>query len=758
MGELGNKEKKEKRIKTITGKTEERKSNNRNKSKEKEDSGKESEGESGEESEEEMCDELRQEKTAMVMSLMREYFGETSIRGSDVDNLINECFQECDRSIGIEEAIEWSKDERGIPFQFPDDISATDEEELRNVGGDLVKLVQKKQQELAKGRFSAERVAACVPPEYPEYERLMDIAQGVELVVREDFKPSAFPRGPLRQSYLKVAPAVNKILAASHEEGLNIILPSVGVFGKEGVNAVFQHWTENFPRPEGRSITDSSKAKNMRPEEAVNSLEGKEKMKARWGELTFPTVKDLAMMVLREAERVGWSNLRLWKHDIKSAYGQLYVAAKDAILLVCELTDGKCVIHIISGYGFTGTGYAFGPISRVIKERAGGLMAGGLEIYCDDFQGACAESELASEKHIAIEFTTELLGPKAFAGIGERDKYKAGRQLEWIGWQFDLDDGTVSLASKNFKKTLYEFFKVNVDGSVSLREMERLAAFASRYCLIARQMRPFVYHLHAFKNTFNRERKKLERKMMTQEARLDIFLWRTFLILMGLRKKEYCRKIESFAAQVVTGLLKCDSCLTGLGLRLYRLRPNGGVEFMRVASIITPYKLRGQSRFQNTMEFSSVAVGFLIMAEMGWTDVPLKIMGDSRASETWCAKESFRSTVARGAALMYISLGVEFEFWVEDTEFVKGEENEVCDKLSRRSETDEGMGVMSATNLVRALGINPKFLWEVEKSPFGTEMIELCNPLLQLDDDNTFRIFMRRMRGLIDAIKEYVAR
>lgn len=747
--ELGN-GKKGKRIEITREETEERKSNKRNKNEERDDS--------DEESEDVLSDELRQEKTAMVMSLMREYFGETSISGSDVDKLINECFQECDRSVGIDEAIEWSKDDKGIPFQFPEDISKSDEEDLRNVGGDLVKLVQKKQYELAKERFSAERVAACVPPEYPEYERLMDIAQGVELVVREDFKPSAFPRGSLRQSYLKVAPAVNKILAESHEDGLNIILPSNTVFGKEGVNVVHQHWTENFPKPEGRSITDSSKAKGMRPEEAVNSLEGKEKMKARWGELTFPTIKDLAEMVIREAARVGWSNLRLWKHDIRSAYGQLYVAAKDAILLVCELTDGKCVIHIISGYGFTGTGYAFGPISRVIKERAGGLMAGGLEIYCDDFQGACAESELTSEKHIAIEFTTKLLGPKAFAGIGERDKYKAGRQLEWIGWQFDLEDRTVSLASKNFKKTLYEFFNVNVDDSVSLREMERLAAFASRYCLIARQMRPFVYHIHAFKNTFNRERKKSERKMMTQEARLDILLWRTFLVLMGLRKRDYCRKIESFAAQIVTGLLKCDSCLTGLGLRLYRLRSNGGLEFVRVASIITPYKLRGQSRFQNTMEFSSVSVGFLIMAEMGWTDVPLKIMGDSKASETWCAKESFRSTVARGAALMYISLGVEFEFWVEDTEFVKGEENEVCDKLSRRSETDEGMGVMSAANLVRRLGINPKFLWEVEKSPFGKEMIELCNPLLELNDDNTFKIFTRRMRELIDAIKEHVAR
>jgi len=416
------------------------------------------------------------------------------------------------------------------------------------------------------------------------------------------------------------------------------------------------------------------------------------------------------------------------------------------------------VIHIISGYGFTGTGYAFGPISRVIKEIAGGLMAGGLEIYCDDFQGACAESELSSEKQIAVEFTTRLLGPKAFAGIGERDKYKAGRQLEWIGWHFDLDDRVVSLASKNFKKTLCEFFNVNVDGNVSLREVERLAAFASRYCLIARQMRPFVHHLHAFKNTFNRERKKSERKMMTQEARLDIFLWRTFLILMGLRKKDYCRKIESFAAQVVTGLLKYDSCLTGLGLRLYRLRSNGGMELVRVASIITPYELSGQSRYQNTMEFSSVSVGFLIMAEMGWTDVPLKIMGDSKASETWCTKENFKSTVARGAALMYISLGVEFEFWVEDTEFVKGEENGVCDKLSRRSETDRGRGAVSAANLAYGLGINPKFLWEVEKSPFGKEMIELCNPLLELNDDNTFKVFSRRMRKLIDAIKEHGAR
>jgi hypothetical protein len=581
----------------------------------------------------------------------------------------------------------------------------------------------------------------------------MDIAQGVELVVREDFVPSAILRGPLRQSYVRVAPAVNKTLVKAHDEGLNIILPNEKVIGKAGVNMVHQHWALNFPKPEGRAITDSSKSRNMRPEQAVNSLQGKEKMKKRWGELTFPTIQDLAAMVLREAERIGWRNLRLWKADIRSAYGQLFVAAKDATLLTAQLTDDKCIIHIICSYGFTGTGYAFGPISRVIKHVAGSQMAGGLEIYCDDFQGACAVGELESEKRTAYEFTTRLLGPKAFAGVGERDKYKEGRQIEWIGWQFDLDDRTVSLAQKNFRKTLYEFFNVNIEESVSLKTMERLAAFASRYCLVARQMRPFVHHLHAFKNTFSRERKKCERRRLSPEAKLDIFMWRTFLVMMGLRKREYCRKIDSFSPQRTTGVLKYDSCLTGLGLRLFQIRSNGALQLRRIASIITPYELKGQSKYQNTMEFSSVAVGFLIMAEMGWRDIPLKIMGDSKTSETWCKNERFKSTVVRGAALMYMSLGVEFRFWIEETEFVEGKSNGICDTLSRRSETDTGRGVKSARQVVTELECNPECLWEVEKSPYGREMIELCNPLTKLDSDAFFKIFTRRMRALVNAIR-----
>lgn len=692
-------------------------------------------------------------KTRKVIKLMKDYFGEAGLEELDINNLIDECFQACDRVVGEAAAVEWSKDSKGIPFKLDIEICAEDISELQKVGGDLRKLVEVKQQRLAEDRFSVARVLACVPRDDPDFARLIDIAGGVELVVREDFEPSNRPRGPLRQSYLRVQGAVNKTLSKSHEEGLNIMLPMGNLCGKPKVNFISIHWAENGEKPEGRTISDSSVGRNMRPEWAVNSKEGKEKMKIRWGELVFPSIHDLARMILQQVERVGWERAVLWKADIRSAYGQMFVAAKDATLLTTELTNGIGMVSIVSGYGFTGTGYAFGPLSRVIKREVEKTLKGGLEIYCDDLQGACAEEELEGEKRVAYSFIERLLGPRAFAGTGEKNKYKAGRTLELIGWEFDLDRRVVGLASRNYKKTLYEFFVVDVQKEVSLRTMERLAAFASRYCLVARPMRPFVHHLHAFKNTFSAARIKSERKKLTAEARLDILMWRTFLVMMGLKRGAYWRKIESFSPQVVTGLLKYDSCLKGLGLRLYRLRANGGKQLIKVASIITPYKLKGQSRYQNTMEFSSVAVGFLIMAEEGWRDIPLKIVGDSKASETWCAKERFKSTVSRGAAMMYMTLGVEFGYWVEETEFVEGKDNKICDALSRRSETDEGNGVKTARTLVVEMKLDPAALWEEKNSPFGEEMIELCNPLLQLDSDETFSGFAVRMHGLVNRIK-----
>ena len=131
-------------------------------------------------------------------------------------------------------------------------------------------------------------------------------------------------------------------------------------------------------------------------------------------------------MVLQQAARVGWTELWLWKADIKSAYGQLFIAAKqskqDANLLIACLVNRRHVHDPrISSYGS-----CLGPDIKSDQDQPD------LEIHCDEFQGACSKDILESEKHIACDFTIRLLGPKASEGPEKKNKYESGRQIERI--------------------------------------------------------------------------------------------------------------------------------------------------------------------------------------------------------------------------------------------------------------------------------------------------------------------------------------
>jgi hypothetical protein len=44
---------------------------------------------------------------------------------------------------------------------------------------------------------------------------------------------------------------------------------------------------------------------------------------ATWGEIKHPTVDQLVLMVLTAADIHGWSNLMLWKKDLKGAFNLL---------------------------------------------------------------------------------------------------------------------------------------------------------------------------------------------------------------------------------------------------------------------------------------------------------------------------------------------------------------------------------------------------------------------------------------------------
>jgi hypothetical protein len=112
-----------------------------------------------------------------------------------------------------------------------------------------------------------------------------------------------------------------------------------------------------------------------------------------------------------------------------------------------------------------------------------------MKTYVDDFMGVCLKKNLTFDMTTAKEITERLLGKFSISD----KKTKVGPILDWIGWKVNLENQTVSISDHNLYKTLYGFFQLEEFQKITVREIQRLASWASRYSLICRYMKPFTH-------------------------------------------------------------------------------------------------------------------------------------------------------------------------------------------------------------------------------------------------------------------------
>ena len=89
-------------------------------------------------------------------------------------------------------------------------------------------------------------------------------------------------------------------------------------------------------------------------------------------------------------------------------------------------------------------------------------------MYVDDIIGVTHKTCLEQDKIVCYNVCEGLLGSKAVA----RHKWDSGRRIDVIGWTIDLDTLRVTIARRNFLKTLYGFFSINENTKVSVKELE----------------------------------------------------------------------------------------------------------------------------------------------------------------------------------------------------------------------------------------------------------------------------------------------
>jgi len=431
-------------------------------------------------------------------------------------------------------------------------------------------------------------------------------------------------------------------------------------------------------------------------------------------------------MVVRAAQKSGWENIVMWKMDLKGAFTLLYIKPSDAPLLCFELTDSLTVLHHTGMFGYTGMPGCFDVISRVLNRNLQPLIKGETETYVDDVIGVSHKDDVDHDIHQGSTLFEGLLGPIAVA----HEKTEKGRTIDVIGWNINLDTKKIGIAKKNMLKTLHGLVELDETKPVTLKELQKVASWAARYSMICRQLKPYTRTL--FKGirgyTNNHQRIKLN-----PEAQVTLRLWKCFFVMLEISPDRFTRDILSFVSAQPTYTIEYDASLTGIGVIIYKIEPDQTEVEWKVIQHNFSFDLKGESRYQNTVEFIALVVGVAALGSLGVQDVAVRCRGDNRSSLSWGIDENYRSDLGRKAALMFTTLGIQSNIRIDEAIHIAGITNIRCDQLSRNYKTPIELG-FSHDQFISSKAIS--------------SVCDFCNPTVTDIDDECLQRTWNELRIL----------
>ncbi len=138
---------------------------------------------------------------------------------SHLRSVVEEAVQSCSLIYGVDEAIQW-----GSGFSWPTTVFTRDATLAEMAEFDLERMVTMHHLSRRPYRLSVERIQTWVPSTDPDYERIIDLTEGMRVFLSSEFVCNEKPP-PQRKLYLQVSNAVNKLLLDSWTDGLVFILP-----------------------------------------------------------------------------------------------------------------------------------------------------------------------------------------------------------------------------------------------------------------------------------------------------------------------------------------------------------------------------------------------------------------------------------------------------------------------------------------------------------------------------------------------------
>ena len=318
-----------------------------------------------------------------------------------------------------------------------------------------------------------------------------------------------------------------------------------------------------------------------------------------------------------------------------------------------------------------------------------------------------------------------------------------------VAWSINLDTRQVGIAKHNFLKTFYGFCFARTELYLTVRGIQKLASWASRYSLICRHMRPFTHYLYSSCSGYRNLETLVQ---VTDDLRLVIDLWLMFLLLAEIEPIRFNRSIESFGSIIPSLHGNIDASLTGIGLVASRIYPSDNtmanvgkfcasdLYTIAVVGCTLPYDLKGDSSFQNTVEFIAEVILQSIFTSLGFRGLSVLLQGDSTSALSWASKEKFRVGRSTAASIMWIQLQQQNELPIESVSHIPGVLNVVSDALSRGTSAEE-------------LGYHPKVIYHLDDNPTLSAILTSLDPTIPIDLSADLKAIWLRNQTWIDILK-----
>jgi hypothetical protein len=607
--------------------------------------------------------------------------------------IVTEAFEMADVPFNAEVAAEWGRKE--FPEGIPREIVSSHEAELAE-HGDFERMARARFRQLHDGRLNKTRVES-LSKDNPEREKVLELTEGIVVETDPEFVPNGndpATRPPLRALYTKAHKAVDKLVWDMVAAGLAVIFGAATAFGIPGLHLIPAHWAPKQGKACGRAVIDATAASSGRV--SLNSKHVSDWATTHFGELKHPTIVEIITMIWQFRQQhpeATWADICLFRVDLRGAYNLLSIRAEYCKWFAVELVGDLVVVFLAANFGWAALPAAFGVITRAIVFELARRLTGRAVMYVDDIIGCTLRHGLTSDIERTTRVCTDLLGENAVSTEKTVTTEDGGpRRMDAIGYTIDVDQQIVTLTRRNMLKTLYAMFSFGLDESVPVSTIQRVASLASRYSMIVRELKPFTRAIYA---NIRGLRSKRVSVALSDEARLSIQLWRTMLCALALDEQRFARPLASFVTGGANWVLQFDASLEGIGFIVSQRDPATGNE-VAVGGGVVPLdglELGEDSSFQNFAEFLAIVVGVIAVVRCqrerptdGGGYILLELRGDSTSALTWAETTRFRSDRATRAAVVFVLCLVRLGVVVVNTVHVPGEENVLCDKMSRKNE------------------------------------------------------------------------